>query len=77
MEADHRKSEKPPTGNPSQHARLEQTDATAVNTLNGRMETLAAPEYMRLRAAADEARIDSEVTRLELEQHKRVHSRAH
>jgi hypothetical protein len=43
---------------------LEQTHATAVNTLNGRMETLAAPEYMRLRAAADEARIDSEVARL-------------
>jgi len=60
----------------AEHARLEQAYATAVNTMNGRIETLAASEYMRLRAAAEEVRIDSEVARLELEQHKRVHSKA-
>ena len=33
-------------------------------------------EYSRLRTAADEARIDCKVARLDLEQHKRIHMKA-
>jgi hypothetical protein len=49
--------------------------ANMVKTLSDRIETLSAREYMRLRAAADEARLDSEIARTELEQHKRIHTR--
>lgn len=60
----------------AEYERLEQAYATAVNVLNSSAETANVSEYMRLRAAADEARLDSEVARLQLEQHKRVHSMA-
>jgi hypothetical protein len=61
----------------AEYARLEQACARAVNTLNSSMGTLLpTPEYMCLRAAAEEARIDSEVARIELEQHKRVRAKA-
>ena len=58
------------------YERLEGDYATAIQTLGSRRDTAAAPEYIRLRTAADEARIDCEVARLEMEQHKRVHSKA-
>jgi hypothetical protein len=57
-------------------ARLEQAYETALNTLDIRIDTSPASEYMRLRAAVAEARIDSEVAHLELQRHKRVHSKA-
>jgi len=53
--------------------RLERAYATAVGVLTA---SAHADEYARLRVAADEARIDSEVARLELEQHKRKHAKA-
>jgi len=59
-----------------EYERLEQAYATVVNVLNSRTETATASEYMRLRADADEARLDSEIARLELGQHKRVHAKA-
>jgi hypothetical protein len=58
-------------------ARLERAHADVIKTLSDRIETLSAREYMRLRASADDARIDSEIARTELEHHKRIHIRAH
>ena len=60
----------------SEHERLKRAYASAINILTARFDITPAAEYIRLRAIADEARIDSEVARLELEQHKRIHSKA-
>lgn len=50
--------------------------ASAVNSLAARRETASAPEFTKLRVAADEARLDAELARLELERHQRVHRKA-
>ena len=60
----------------AQYARLEQAYEIAVETLPPGMGTLSVREYMRLRTAADEARIDLGVAHLKLEQHKRIHTKA-
>jgi hypothetical protein len=56
--------------------RLERSYAMAVDALSANVGITRAAEYTWLRAAADEARIDSEVARLALEQHRRVHAKA-
>lgn len=53
--------------------RLERRYAHAYGVLTSFADTARASEYNRLKATADEARIDSEIARLELEQHRRVH----
>jgi len=60
----------------AEYERLEGDYATAIQTLGARRDTAIASEYIRLRTAADEARIDCEVARLELERHKRIHAKA-
>ena len=60
----------------AQYARLERAHADVIKTLSDRIETLSAREYMRLRAAADEARIDAEIAHTEFEQHQRIHAKA-
>jgi hypothetical protein len=55
--------------------RLERASATAIGMLRASAHTARANEYSRLRIAADEARVDSEVARLELEQHKRRYAK--
>ena len=37
---------------------------------------LSSTEFFLAKATNDEARLDAEVSRLEVEQHKRIHSRA-
>jgi hypothetical protein len=59
-----------------EYERLERAYAAAIDTLTTRSDTAPAAEYIRLRTFADDARLDSEVARLELEKHKRIHSRA-
>jgi hypothetical protein len=59
-----------------EYERLEGDYATSIQTLGARRDTAIASEYIRLRTAADEARIDCEVARLALEQHKRIHTKA-
>ena len=56
--------------------RLEGDYATAVQTLSARRDKAVASECIRLRSIAAGARIDCEVARLELEQHRRVHAKA-
>jgi hypothetical protein len=46
----------------------------AMKALLARRETAPSLEYVRLRTANDEARIDYESARLDLEQHKRTHA---
>jgi hypothetical protein len=58
------------------YERLEGVYAIAIQTLGARRDSSLVSEYIRLRTAADEARVDCEVVRLELEQHKRVHAKA-
>ena len=60
----------------SEYERLERAYASAINTLTARSDIAPLAEYIRLRTVADEARIDSELARLELEEHKRIHSKA-
>jgi len=60
----------------AEYERLEADYAMAIQTLGARRDIAVASEYLRLRTAADEARVDCEVARLELEQHKRIHSKA-
>ena len=60
----------------AEYERLEGDYATAIQTLGARRSRAVASEYIRLRTADDEARVDCEVARLELEQHKRIHGRA-
>lgn len=59
-----------------EYERLENLYVVAVNALNARSETARASEYIKLRAAADEARMDAELARLELEQHQQIHRKA-
>jgi hypothetical protein len=59
----------------AEYRRLEQEYASAVNLLNAPIAS-EVREYIKLRAAADEARIDAEIARLELEKHKGVHRKA-
>jgi len=54
--------------------RRERAYAHAYGVLTSVSETARAHEYSRLRGIADEARIDSEVARLELEQHQKSHA---
>lgn len=56
--------------------RAERVYARAYGVFTSSALTPRASEYNRLKAIADEARIDSEVARLELEQHTRIHARA-
>ncbi len=60
----------------AEHERVERAYASAIEVLAARSGISAAVEYTRLRAIADKARIDLEVARLELERHKRIHSKA-
>jgi hypothetical protein len=60
----------------SEYERLERAYAFAINNLAARSGTAPLTEYTRLRVIADEARIDSEVARLELEKDKRIHFKA-
>ena len=60
----------------AEHERLERAYASAIEVLAARSGISSAAEYTKLRAVADEARIDSEGSRLELERHKRIHSKA-
>jgi hypothetical protein len=60
----------------SEHERLEQIYANAVNALSARPKKAPLTEYRRLRIAADDARIDAEVARLECEKHQRMHRAA-
>jgi len=50
--------------------------ARAVDALAANAGIVRAAEYTWLRAAADEARSDSEVARLEMERHKQRHAKA-
>jgi hypothetical protein len=59
-----------------EYERLERAYASAIDTLTTRSAIAPVAEYIRLRTFADEARLDSEVARLELEQHKRIHAKA-
>jgi hypothetical protein len=59
-----------------EYERLALAHASTVSLLNSSSGSAIAFEYMRLRTDADEARIDSEIARLELEQHKRVEAKA-
>jgi hypothetical protein len=54
--------------------RRERAYAHAYGVLTSVAETARAHEYSRHRGIAEEARIDSEVARLELEQHKQTHA---
>jgi len=58
--------------------RLEKVHAAAIQALCGGVGAGAGPlpgsEYVRLKIAADDARLDLEVARLEFEQHERSHS---
>jgi hypothetical protein len=58
------------------YERLERDYAEAVHKLNARRNMADTEEYIGLRVAADGARLDSEVTRLELKQHRRMHEAA-
>ncbi len=60
----------------AEYEKLESDYGTAIQALGSKRDTGVASEYIRLRTAADEARIDCELARLELEQHKRVHAKA-
>ena len=60
----------------AEYERLERAYATAIDALAANVGIVRAGEYTWLRAAADEARSDSEVARLELEKHKRIHAKA-
>ena len=60
----------------AEYQRVQQHYASAVNLLNASISGSEVREYMKLRAAADEARIDAEVARLELEKHQRIHRKA-
>ena len=53
--------------------RLERAYAAALGILSASARTAPAYAYNALRVAADQARLDSEVARLELEQHKQSH----
>jgi hypothetical protein len=50
--------------------------SVAMGTLMVRLGEPSAFTFNTLRAAAEDARIDCEIGRLTLEQHKRIHSRA-
>jgi hypothetical protein len=58
----------------SECERLEQAYAAAINTLNSRVGNAPSFEYIELSTAVNEARIDSEIARTELEQHRLVHT---
>ena len=55
--------------------RLARAYATAIGVLTASAHTARADEYAGLRVSADEARIDSGVARLELEQHWQKHAK--
>ena len=57
----------------TEYQRLQQEYASAVNLFKASMAASEVRDHMELRAAADEARIDAEIARLELEKHKGVH----
>lgn len=57
----------------TEYERLESGYATALQRLDDLRDTVVASEYIRLRTAADEAGIDCEIARLELERHRRIH----
>ena len=59
-----------------EYERLLLAYASAVNLLSGCSGITTAFEYTKLRTDADEARIDSEIARLELERHKRFDAKA-
>ena len=57
------------------HERLKGNSAAATQRLQeGAERRITLVEYRRLAAEANEARLEAELARLELEQHKRVHS---
>jgi hypothetical protein len=60
----------------AEYQRLEQQYAAAINRLYAEIATSVVSEYMKLRAAADQARIDAENARLKLEKHKGIHGKA-
>jgi hypothetical protein len=60
----------------SDYERLRQLHAEADHQLAAVAGTPDLREYINLRKAAAEARIDSELARLALEQHRRRHSQA-
>jgi hypothetical protein len=57
----------------AEYQRLQQEYAAAVNLLNASGAASEVRVYVKLRAAADEARIKAEIARLELQKHKGIH----
>lgn len=57
----------------AEYARRLRTSVNAERSLQLRVETASPAEYRKLKKIADESRIDSEVARLELEQHTTRH----
>ncbi len=60
-----------------EHERLKGQSAEATERLREGAERRLSPvEYQTLVVAANDARLDAEIARLELEQHKMVHAKA-
>jgi hypothetical protein len=60
----------------AEYYRLGREYAAAVNLLNASLAASEVSEYIRLRAAAHEARIKAEMARVKLEKHNGSHSNA-
>jgi hypothetical protein len=60
----------------AEYGRLTQIYRIAVAALSDGVEFAPAAEYLPLKATADQTWIDAEVARVELKQHKRIHSKA-
>lgn len=60
----------------AEHERLQLAHSVAAGIMVAKLAEPSAFTFNTLRAAAEDARIDCEMGRLTLEQHKRIHSRA-
>jgi hypothetical protein len=60
----------------AEHERLDRIYTVAFHTMVERSGTTVTAEFVRLKAASDEGRIDADVARLELENHRRRHAKA-
>jgi hypothetical protein len=56
-----------------EYQRIGRRYASAVHLLNASIAGADVREYMKLRAAAHEARVDAETVRRELEKHTEIH----
>jgi hypothetical protein len=58
-----------------EYAELQQSHTAALDLLRDLAETSPASLYKKLRAATEEARIDCQIARLELERHQPIHTK--